>query len=268
MRALPKPEALTYTPAGGAPYLAYTAFDASPFHRNRLACLVELLGPQPGRVLEIGCGLGNICLPLASLGMEVTATDLHEPSVEAVRNKSTFENLELRCGDFRALDLAAFDSLILTEVLEHVPDHRGMLRDLSTGMKPGARLLITVPNGWGLAELACRPSYVLKRSGLGTRLVKRIKKGLNTRDITTANEQSPHVHFFTRGALASLFEETGLEVLGFRRFFFLWALRETFFSERPAREDRIVRDFERSQRLPPSLAASWAFLLQKPPVAG
>lgn len=264
MPALPKPEALAYTPAASQPYLAYTDFDRSPFHRNRLAGLVELLGPDPGRVLEIGCGLGNICLPLASLGLAVTATDIHAPSVEEVRRRSTFKNLETIAGDFRELDLSGYDSLILSEVLEHVPDHHGMLRDISAGMKPGARLLLTVPNGWSLAEMACRPSYLLKRTGAGTRLVKRIKRGLHTRDLTTANEQTPHVHFFTQGALARLFAEHGLEVRRFQRFFFLWALRETFFSERPAREEGIVRDFERSQKLPASWAAVWAFLLEKP----
>lgn len=39
----------------------------------------------------------------------------------------------------------AFDAALCTEVLEHVPDDRGLLSEIARVLKPGGRLVVTVP---------------------------------------------------------------------------------------------------------------------------
>jgi SAM-dependent methyltransferase len=255
----------SYTTRGSEPYLQHTEFDASPVHRNRLACIVKMIADKgPGqRVLEIGCGVGNIARPLAGLGYRVTGIEPHGPSLEEARRRNTSANLELRQQAVEDVDISEFDTLVLTEVLEHVPRCGDLLQTISRGMKPGVRLVVTTPNGRSLCERLLRPSYRLKQTRIGASLVRGIKKMLGAHDLTTANLQTPHVHFFTLPALDSLFEESALHPIRFHRYFRNWLIRETFLTGRARDEERARRDFERSQQLPAESCALWAFLLER-----
>lgn len=258
---------MSYMPKDGVPYLQHTDFNASPAHRNRLAAVIRLLeqSARPGscRVLEIGCGVGNIALPIASLGYDVTGIDLDPESIEIAARRNPFPNLRFERRSLEEADVRPFDAVILTEVLEHVPRCEEKLKSLARSMRPETRLILTVPNGWGIAELACRPSYWLKRSAAGVRLVGAVKRLVGARELTTANLGTPHVHFFTLGRLERLFAGCGLRVAVFHSFSFVAALAETILSERRLPEKFAARDFELSQRLPPWLCALWAFLLER-----
>ena len=261
-----RPEPFEYTARGAAPYLQYTEFDASPSHRNRLAGIVRMItlgGKARMNILEIGCGVGNIAIPVASLGHEVKAIDMHGPSVEIARSRNPFPNAHFDHIRLEEIELRDFDLIILTEVLEHVGRYRDMLSYIGRNMRPGARLILTVPNGRGITELLLRPSYGMKRWRWGVRLVDGIKKVLATKDLTTANEQTPHINFFSLRRLDRLFEENRLTPVLFHRYFFLWALIETLFSQRIHSERPAERDFHFSQHLSPRGCAVWAFLLEK-----
>lgn len=259
-------EPFEYTAAGEAPYLQHTEFDASPSHRNRLACIIRMIkacGQGPMNILEIGCGVGNIAIPVASLGHRVKAIDVHGPSIEVAASRNPFPNAQFEHIPLQQVDLRDYDVIILTEVLEHVGPCGDMLRTISQNMRAGARLILTVPNGWGIAELLLRPSYAMKRWPWGVRFVGGVKRALATKDLTTANEQTPHIHFFTLGRLNRLLLESGFSLVAFQRFFFIWALLETLFSQRNIPKRIAERDFNLSQHLPPQLCAVWALLLEK-----
>ncbi|HPF99740.1 MAG TPA: methyltransferase domain-containing protein [Kiritimatiellia bacterium] len=262
-----EPQSFEYVNPDGVPYLSFTEFNASPVHRNRLTCIINMLHasgpPSCNHVLEIGCGVGNVAMPIASEGYQITAIDIHGPSVETARRRNTFANLQVVHKPFEEMPLAEFDTVILTEVLEHVPDCNNMMANICGAMRPGARLILTVPNGWSRAEVLFRPSYILKRSPTGAGFVKLVKHVLGVRDMTTANEQTPHVHFFTLRQLEHLFNHLGMTVTIFHRYFISWLLREAVLSERGIDEAVPRRDFERSQRAAPHRCALWAFLLEK-----
>jgi SAM-dependent methyltransferase len=97
------------------------------------------------RVLEVGCGYGDLLLYLRSRGCEVLGTDI-SPDAAA---KAAEYGLEVRCGEFARLGLPAahYDVAILSHSLEHVPDPNVELRDLARVLKPGGHLYIAVPNG-------------------------------------------------------------------------------------------------------------------------
>lgn len=266
-----QPSVWAFTPAPAGSVELAAPFDASPVHRNRVAAILALLGSAASasrphtRLLEIGCGAGHVAARLARAGYDVTGIDIHRPSVDAARACYPVSRLAFDCVPVSAVDLQPYPCLVLTEVLEHVRLWEPMLRDLHAAARPDARLIVTVPNGWGVTEVLCRPSYGLKRWPVGIRFVQAVKRQLRTRDLTTADPGTPHVHFFTLGRLVRGFAAAGWSVEAWGRMFWLWPAWETFFSERPAPPAWAARDFARSQRLPPRLAALWAFRLVKAP---
>jgi 2-polyprenyl-3-methyl-5-hydroxy-6-metoxy-1,4-benzoquinol methylase len=263
----PEPNILDFVNENGAAYLQYSDFNRSPRNRLKLACVVRMLEdsglPRDSRVLEIGCGMGNVAIPLASLGYRVTAMDIHEPSLEAARRRNTFPNLDFRAGDALQFDVGVFDAVIMSDVLEHIPNCGAFLRRLAASMKPGAWFVLTVPNGWNISELTLRPSYKMKPTRLGKIIVRTVKQVLGTKDPTTANEETPHVNFFTIGWLMRLFSENAMEVRKFYPFFLGWTLWETLFSERKVPASWPENDFRRSMHAHPRWCAEWGFLARK-----
>jgi SAM-dependent methyltransferase len=109
----------------------------------RLFKLPQLLnvlpaGPPLQRVLEIGCATGELiaAMPAAQrVGLDISAAN-----VAAARAR--FPEVEFHCGDFRRAGLAGFDAVILSDVLEHVPDDAAFLRDAA---RLGETVLVNLP---------------------------------------------------------------------------------------------------------------------------
>lgn len=266
MTATKQAENFSYVRRGHAEYLLYTAYDQSPVHRNRLASIVDLITTHTNgetcRIIDIGCGTGNITIPLASLGHEVHGTDLHADSIAVARERHHFPNLRFDAAGLSEIDLRQYDVVVLTEVLEHVSAYAEMFTEIARRIKNGTLLVLTIPNGRSLVEIACRPSYMLKKSPRGTRVVKAVKSALGSKDLTTANEQTPHVQFFTWAQLHDLFNQTQMRSAHSRSFFFAWPLWEVFFTTRVC-EACAEWDFQLSQRLPERARAMWCFGLIK-----
>ena len=78
------------------------------------------------RVLEIGCGTGASTVALAEQGAEVIATDVHEGSLRAARDRLSLYGLDvdLSCSNaedtFKSLRGARFDVVAFLAVLEHM----------------------------------------------------------------------------------------------------------------------------------------------------
>ena len=252
---------MNYQVSYAGEHLNYTAYRSSPLHRNRLGAIVEMLtarfsDPTQTTILDIGCGTGNIAQPLAALGYNVHGIDIHEGSIEAARKKNLFSHAKFDTANLQDVDLSRFDALILSEVLEHVVEAEKMLAYVASNLKPGALLILTVPNGWSIVEVACRPSYILKRSKIGANCVKFIKRMLGSKDLTTANEQTPHVQFFRLSRLHVLFRKNGLRIRYSHAFFFAWSFWEVFFTKWNS-ETWARRDFILASHLPEKFRAVW-----------
>ena len=122
------------------------------WHRIRCEAVAGLL-PRDGpfKVLDVGAGAGLFGEFLRST-LPQAAYHFVEPLEELERS------LETRFGKGRnakaELDLGAFDAVVLLDVLEHQADDRAFLAGLVGRMRPGARLVVTVPalpllwSGW------------------------------------------------------------------------------------------------------------------------
>jgi glycosyltransferase involved in cell wall biosynthesis len=127
--------------------------DAPNFNR----WMADAIRPHLGKyVLEIGAGIGNLTRFLAARKKKYAATDLDGEHLERLRVRlSGRPNLETALLDAsRAEDYVPFrgqvDTVICLNVLEHIDDDRGALRDIHETLQDGGRAIILVPEGQGL----------------------------------------------------------------------------------------------------------------------
>lgn len=107
------------------------------------------LKPLAGKAaLDVGCGAGLLCEPLARLGAGVTGVDAAEENVAAARLHAEASGLtiEYRHGDVAQLGLTGFDLVTSMEVLEHVADKAAFIGALAAALAPDGLMILSTPN--------------------------------------------------------------------------------------------------------------------------
>jgi 2-polyprenyl-3-methyl-5-hydroxy-6-metoxy-1,4-benzoquinol methylase len=185
---------------------------------------IRNLNNKEAKVLDIGCGNGNISLALGSLGYQVTGVDIDQTSVDTARGRSTFSNVKFEVLDANSFAMAdAFDAVVCSEVLEHLNKPYELCESVYRILKPGGVFVATVPNGYGPRELLItRPMQYLTKKGLAQPLIS-FKKllGYSAKTLQSSNEDLTHVQFFTVGAFTRLLTEVGFKNIDFRNADFL-----------------------------------------------
>jgi SAM-dependent methyltransferase len=105
--------------------------------------IADLGLPAGARILDAGCGSGRNMVEIAHLGT-VTGVELSETSVEIARSRNAGEVI---AGSVMEMPLAddSFDLAVSFDVIEHLEDDVGALRELRRTVAPGGALLVTVP---------------------------------------------------------------------------------------------------------------------------
>jgi SAM-dependent methyltransferase len=107
--------------------------------------------PDKARVLELGSARGLALFWLARHHREwqLTGIDLEEEWVaisERAARKGGFHNLNFRCGPAEELaERESYDLILCIDVLEHIADDAGLLRQMKEALKPGGYLVLHVP---------------------------------------------------------------------------------------------------------------------------
>lgn len=114
------------------------------WQRRRALLLAEA---RPGeRVLDLGCGAGRFVAALRAAGADPVGVEVTEAALERARRVAPGADLR-RAEPDGSLPLAhgSVDLVWCSEVLEHVADTGHLLLEARRVLRPGGRLLVTVP---------------------------------------------------------------------------------------------------------------------------
>ncbi|MGB3711283.1 MAG: bifunctional 2-polyprenyl-6-hydroxyphenol methylase/3-demethylubiquinol 3-O-methyltransferase UbiG [Erythrobacter sp.] len=116
----------------------------------------DAIRPLDGKsALDIGCGAGLVCEPLARLGAQVTGVDAAAENVSAAAAHAEAGGLDIRymAGEVASLDIGEFDLVTCLEVVEHVADKRAFLADVAGRLAAGGLLVLSTPNRTAASRL-------------------------------------------------------------------------------------------------------------------
>jgi 2-polyprenyl-6-hydroxyphenyl methylase / 3-demethylubiquinone-9 3-methyltransferase len=112
--------------------------------------------PLAGKTaLDVGCGAGLLCEPLARMGAAVTGVDAAPENVDAATAHAAQSGLEIdyRAGELSEQGLKKFDVVTAMEVIEHVTDPAAFVAELARHLKPDGLLIMSTPNRTAASRL-------------------------------------------------------------------------------------------------------------------
>ena len=149
-----------------------TALPLEPGHRFFLS---DPRAPKSGRLLDLGCGVGNFLAAARDSGFEVTGVELNQSAVRFGRERYGLREIfALRPEQFRSANPGkTFDVVTFFEVLEHQDNPQGFLKVAQECLASGGYIALSVPNRtrWqkGVETLDYPPDHLTRWSPLALR---------------------------------------------------------------------------------------------------
>jgi 2-polyprenyl-3-methyl-5-hydroxy-6-metoxy-1,4-benzoquinol methylase len=174
-----------------AEYFPHYPFKDTPGSSHRIALGLARHGK---RVLDIGCGDGQLAARLAADGHEVFGIDVldapaHRDALVGYARSDLADGLE-----GLSLDGRSFDTILLLDVLEHLPEPERLLADVRARLAPGGVTIVSVPN---VANVTVRLALLAGRFPYADR-------GILDRT---------HLRFYTRRSARALLQRCGFEAV-------------------------------------------------------
>tara|TARA_R110002124_G_scaffold93084_1_gene236431 strand:- start:356 stop:1084 length:729 start_codon:yes stop_codon:yes gene_type:complete len=119
-------------------------------------CDSSQLRPLAGKkALDVGCGAGLLCEPLARMGAKVTGLDAAPENIAAARAHAEPQGLDI---DYRNEAIENFggrdhDLVTSLEVLEHVDDPQAFIDGLAKALADDGLMIISTPNRTAMSKL-------------------------------------------------------------------------------------------------------------------
>jgi SAM-dependent methyltransferase len=132
-------------------YLRPDEVETPPFVKQRLEEITAEFTPyrQTGRLLDLGCGAGDLLQAARKHGWNAQGVDVSSHATKHVRELGfeVFEG-ELKDAGFPA---AQFDVVSAAELLEHIFDPRAVVQEVARILRPGGLFWLTTPHARGLS---------------------------------------------------------------------------------------------------------------------
>lgn len=163
--------------------------------RRRIARIEADLG-RAGAVLDVGCGTGYLLAAAAERGWHAVGVEVSARAAEAAR---THTGVSVHTGTLEqaAIGPATIDVVVLSHVLEHVPDPVALLSQVERLLRPGGLVVLALPNADGLIHVAANLAHRLR--------------GRYGKDRFSCSLYPPsHLYAFTPAALVRALSRAGL----------------------------------------------------------
>jgi SAM-dependent methyltransferase len=124
------------------------ANEADMAFRRRVPILLDYLELSNGaRVLDCGCGMGFYLMVMSEL-WELQLVGLDRDSERLHFARQLGARAELLEGDAQRLPFpdGSFDAVLMSEILEHLPDDEAALGEVARVLRPGGVLAVSVPH--------------------------------------------------------------------------------------------------------------------------
>lgn len=128
-------------------------------HQARKRLLLDLAArhfASGSRLVDIGCAAGDLTIELQARGFQMTGIDFEPQRVARARGMAARHHLPVQflSEDLQTIDHPEpYDGMVMGEILEHFVEPRAILEKHLPFLKPGGKILITVPN---MAHLRAR----------------------------------------------------------------------------------------------------------------
>jgi 2-polyprenyl-3-methyl-5-hydroxy-6-metoxy-1,4-benzoquinol methylase len=178
---------------------AYETNQCNCAHGYLLPCVRAMLGAPPRRVLDLGCGNGEMAQTLLADGHDVYGLDASHSGIAIANQRAPgrFFVQDLSTGDVPdVLADKRFDVVISTEVIEHLYDPRALLRLVRRVVGAGGELVVSTPYHGYLKNVALALTGELDAH-------------------MTVLWDGGHIKFFSRKTLEAMLLQEGFEVDAF-----------------------------------------------------
>jgi SAM-dependent methyltransferase len=119
------------------------------WYRARREVLAALIGrtvtlPKRARILEIGCGTGHNLAMLSQFG-QVDALELDDEAREIAEKRLGRSVMSAPLPELAGVPDRTYDLIAALDVIEHIDDDRAAVASIVAKLKPGGKLVMTVP---------------------------------------------------------------------------------------------------------------------------
>lgn len=185
--------------------------EADMAYRRRVQTVFEWIDPQDtDLILDAGCGRGfYLNFVRQTSHARLVGLELELPHLRVARRAlAHLPDILLLSGSLYSppFPSAVFDKIILSEVLEHVPDDASALQSLARVLKPGGLIAITVPNA----------NYPFWWDPVNKSLEALLR--MHIRDGVLAGIWANHLRLYTAEQLRNAVLRAGLEIAAERSF--------------------------------------------------
>ena len=134
----------THLPAPPLPYRLIARLWASFFYKDTLPYI------DNGRALDVGCGNGRYLRRMNSLGWQCEGVEFNGTAVNVCRQAG----LKVFHGELKNAHFGddTFDLVTARQLIEHLPDPKDFVREVTRILKPGGRFVLITPNNLSLGK--------------------------------------------------------------------------------------------------------------------
>jgi SAM-dependent methyltransferase len=160
--------------------------------RSVLATLGDRVQARSRTLLDIGCHAGRFLQMATEAGWRAEGTEINERTATHAAHRTGVPVHRLGAGQVAELG-RRFDAVVLTDVLEHIPEPVALLSTLRT---------VVTDHGWIAVKVPCGPAQLLKETWRA-----RLSAGYRA----TIADNLVHINHFSPGALRMALERAGFD---------------------------------------------------------